>query len=68
MGLNSLLEAVYLLHRDRLEETSNPSIDPSECMATGSVCAPVCLCVWQKAGVLVQVSCVRVCADLEVAA
>lgn len=41
MGFNCLLEAVFLLHRDRLEESSNPSIDPSERMATGSTCITV---------------------------
>lgn len=61
IGFNSLLEAVFLLHRDRLEETSNPAIDPSECMATGSVCAAVCLCAGHKVCVFVRVSseCVR---------
>lgn len=38
MGLNSLLEAVYLLHRDRLG-TSNPSIDPCAQPKAVSACA-----------------------------
>lgn len=35
MGFNSFFKAVFLLHRSKLEETSNPSIDPSEYRATG---------------------------------
>lgn len=38
MGFGSLLGAMFLLHRSRLEETSNrSSIDLSESRATGSV-------------------------------
>lgn len=46
------------------EKTSNPSIDPSECMATGlCVCVRASVCLWVRQTVCVS-PCVRVLADL----
>lgn len=55
IGLNSLFEAVCLLHRDRLEGTSKPFY--------GSIWAHghgLCVCI----SVFVWVSCARLCAKL----